>query len=144
LNVWQAVCLLLVGNHSAGRNVLAGGNFYILDESVHHDDAACPYPGIEDRGAEADEAAVADVGRTVNQGQVSNTSLPANPDGILLAVIADNSPRLESVHHDSIFNAAAFSQGKRGAGISADGSTRCNSHPGSDSDITDKMGKGVD
>jgi hypothetical protein len=109
LNIWQAVCLLLVGNHSAGRDVLAGGDFYILDEGVHHDDAAGPYPGIEDRRTKADEAAVADIGRAVNQDKVGDASLPANPDGILLAVIADDSPLLESVHHHSIFNAAPFS-----------------------------------
>ena len=57
---------MLTGNNAARGNTLAGGHFYILNEGVHHDNAASTEPSVVDGGAKTDKTALTNKGRAVN------------------------------------------------------------------------------
>ena len=61
---------------------------------MHHHNAAVAHLGIEHRGAKANEAVVANVGGAVDQRQVSNAGIIANPHRVELAIVTADSALL--------------------------------------------------
>ena len=95
---------------------------------MHHHDAAVAHPGVKYSGTKADEAFIPDISRTVNQSHVSNAGLIANPDRVLLAIIANDPTFLQPVNDDPILNIRRFTNIKWSPLVSPNRSTRGNQY----------------
>jgi hypothetical protein len=110
---------------------------------VHTHYATLAQLGIKHSGAKADEAVITDIGRSMDQSHMGNRGVVADPNGILLAVIANHPAFFQAVNYHPVLDVGVFANEKGGALISPDRCARGDQHIGSNVDIADDVGKGM-